>query len=80
MTFEEAIEYIGNHYLAYIPFLQENREQIKKHNDVMDIAIECIEKQIELQDFISRLDPVMEETLIVILKKYLVDTDVSQNG
>lgn len=46
MTYEEAIKYIGNHYMAYVPFLQENREQINKHNKVMDIAIECIEKQI----------------------------------
>ena len=45
MNNEEAIEYLGKHYLAYIPFFQENREQIKKHNKVMDIAIECIEKQ-----------------------------------
>ena len=45
MTYEEAIEYISNHYMAYVKYIQEDAEKIQRHNDAMDIAIECIKKQ-----------------------------------
>lgn len=44
------------------------------------LAIKALEKQIELSNFIKRLDPIEEYPLIVILRKYLVDANVSQNG
>lgn len=61
----------------------EDEEEAEDRREIlraMNLGIKSIDKQIELQDFIGRLDPVEEETLIVILRKYLVDSNVSQNG
>lgn len=43
------------------------------YGNAVNIAVKCIEKQIELRDFIGRLDPTTERELIVILSKYLVE-------
>jgi len=45
MTNEEAIDYLKNHYMAYVEHLQTDKELIAKHNQVMDLAIEALEKQ-----------------------------------
>lgn len=42
----------------------------------LEVKIACsnaLAKQIELSDFIKRLDPIEEYPLIVILRKYVVD-------
>lgn len=76
MTYEEAIININelNAVCEQKDFYDED------FNKALKVAVKCIEKQMELQDFIKWLDPVEEYPLIVILRKFLVDTDVSQNG
>lgn len=46
MTNKEAIEYLNNHYMKHIKYLSASAEEVDKHNEVMDLAIEALEKQI----------------------------------
>lgn len=57
MNNKETIEYLSEHYLAYTPFFQENREQINKHNKAMDRAIDCIEIVDRLEKLIPQNTP-----------------------
>lgn len=78
MTFEEAKDQLNNKFTLCPIDCAEDCEVCRV--EAVLLAIEALNKQIELSDFIKRLDPIEEYPLIVILRKYLVDADVSQNG
>ena len=47
MTNQEEIEYLNNHYLVEGSPVNPSIEKCKKHNTVMDMAIEALKNQIE---------------------------------
>lgn len=73
MTFEEAKDQLNNKF-TLCPIDCVGDCEVCRVEAVL-LAIEALNKQIELSDFVKRLDPVEEYPLIVILRKYLVDTD-----
>lgn len=53
MTNKEAIEYLNNHYMKHIKYLSASAEEVDKHNEVMDLAIEALEKQIPKKPYVG---------------------------
>lgn len=64
------------HALAELKYDNEERDwnncAFDMAQGVYDKCKKALEKQIELQDFIDRLDPEAEKSLIVILERYVV--------